>query len=686
MPVLNDILLLGKSIFLSYALIRRLESAVPTLFQISNDIILYFSSTGVETFGNDNPPESIYCTHASTTWCLTRFSWCRNTQRRGVSAGGWGDGVVDRPEPRVTFAWRVTSIRMVCEMTPGVSPGWLEWLKQSYSTDAFILDGQWRRGEIGALLTQLRLDVVRGMEVCDKYGPCPRTVLMIVLSESNPAAHIPRSFPGSAYTPFPSSSPTSPEASHLVKIQLAAKLFVHAVVQNRQNRYFQFLEPTMSCSKHLSVKILEPWVDDETIYLDPYFRARSRLAWEILYSLLFMRPLQTNERLPTGYPTSDSPVTQPSSSLFSVEEKTTCTTSKLPKREIQRCMQSLSIPTSFLLREVARAILDMTLVDQREVFIRLETHSMAGDMCTCLLDEYPDPFTGPDGLHLKQAAGWIFAHFVLARLQIADDRHPLVCFDITGRPVDVVMRHTVDDTAEPQGHPRSSIPPNRIRFVEGTLAHFLEESAQAMKAFPPTTVYWRPTPGCSSIELPGIDALVRTGTNNLWVVHTTTSPTIGLRCELSYYNHKHPVEIFGGAARNLSTNENSERQYLTQVGVRTVKALRSLRAVMDAVYATAGRCPGGEVEGSTRSGGSGSESTGLPNPPIPRVRFMAVFPYAEDPMPLGFPGWMRENFDKLVPPTDGISRDVETLSFDFDFGSVQAEHVLSLMTREGENQ
>ena len=138
---------------MAYILIRRLEDALPTVFQFSNDSLVYFSSTGVQTFTfNSDYERPVICDLARTggVWCLVRFSWFGK-----AFAGGERCGVVDDPRKMTAFSWRrmdsrVLSTGVVFTITQGVSPGHREWIKDE-KTMLCIVD-PWKKKEMGALL------------------------------------------------------------------------------------------------------------------------------------------------------------------------------------------------------------------------------------------------------------------------------------------------------------------------------------------------------------------------------------------------------------------------------------------------------------------------------------------------------------------------------------------------------
>lgn len=210
--------------------------------------------------------------------------------------------------------------------------------------------------------TQLGLDVDSGLEIFDKYGPCPRTILTILLSE-----------PASTTTaPQPSCLLTSVESSHVAKIHLGTKLLVQSVLTVPSARHLTFLRSEgVECRVNVDdkIKILDPTASDERIDWDPDFRAASRLAWEVLYSILFVRPGRRAREHPLPSNCYDSRATTEK------KEQTAGETREGDRLELQRGVDTFFIPTPFLIQALARAILDESPANQREFFLRVRDDS-----------------------------------------------------------------------------------------------------------------------------------------------------------------------------------------------------------------------------------------------------------------------------------------------------------------------
>ncbi|RDB29134.1 hypothetical protein Hypma_016026 [Hypsizygus marmoreus] len=156
---------IGKTVFLIYLLIERLQRKQPTALQTGNAEFLLFDKDGVRQF--------------STT--------ARNHQE--IPPDAWALSAcidpIDAYKPCEAF---LESKAFVVHATSPRSSNWKHWKKQS-SARIYVMD-VWPKGEMEALLSLLKLDVSDGIRLARKWGPCTKTVLDILSNTMTEERHI----------------------------------------------------------------------------------------------------------------------------------------------------------------------------------------------------------------------------------------------------------------------------------------------------------------------------------------------------------------------------------------------------------------------------------------------------------------------------------------------------------------
>ncbi|KAI0762234.1 hypothetical protein C8Q74DRAFT_1288967 [Fomes fomentarius] len=145
---------IGKSIFLIYLLIYRLERCLPTAIDLTGYNFILFSAGGVTVH---NPKRD--------SWCLTEDCWALSDSNACVS------------QPCQAFR---SSRARVIQTTPPQPHRWKEWRKQM-SASVAIADLP-TLFEIAAVAKEDGLSPVDAIATARKWGPCIRGVLSILYS------------------------------------------------------------------------------------------------------------------------------------------------------------------------------------------------------------------------------------------------------------------------------------------------------------------------------------------------------------------------------------------------------------------------------------------------------------------------------------------------------------------------
>ncbi|KAF8330992.1 hypothetical protein F5887DRAFT_895307, partial [Amanita rubescens] len=141
---------IGKTLFLFYVLARRLHERSPVAFQIDRHKYALFSQHGVTLHS------TTYSFVPEGTWALSDS----NTSRRCLCT-----------------AFQHPFFHVIHTSSP-TSSHWKGWVKE-LGARRYIMD-VWSSRELQTLLTLCDLNLRKGMDLFEKYGPSPRMIIQIL--------------------------------------------------------------------------------------------------------------------------------------------------------------------------------------------------------------------------------------------------------------------------------------------------------------------------------------------------------------------------------------------------------------------------------------------------------------------------------------------------------------------------
>ncbi|KIM47251.1 hypothetical protein M413DRAFT_23478 [Hebeloma cylindrosporum] len=144
---------IGKTMFLLYLLVRRLQERQPVALQIDADKFALFDERGISLHSASD---------SGSSFAIPGGAWA-------LSDAGYGDG-----SPCIAF--KSGGTHLVHTSFPD-SKRW-KWVK-GLSALRYIMD-VWSLDEIRTLLTLCNLDVQRGVTLFEKYGPVPRIIINLL--------------------------------------------------------------------------------------------------------------------------------------------------------------------------------------------------------------------------------------------------------------------------------------------------------------------------------------------------------------------------------------------------------------------------------------------------------------------------------------------------------------------------
>ncbi|KAI0695710.1 hypothetical protein BC835DRAFT_1519787 [Cytidiella melzeri] len=149
---------IGKSSFLAYVLVHRLQHKLPTAVERAGSGFVLFSDEGVDMFEASEKPR------IENLWALSDST----------------------PETVIPCVALRDSRAVLIQATSPAQHRWKEWKKQTCAF-LYIMD-VWTTDEIRAVLVKLKLNDAHGVEIMNKYGPCARTVVLLVKRPSEEAS------------------------------------------------------------------------------------------------------------------------------------------------------------------------------------------------------------------------------------------------------------------------------------------------------------------------------------------------------------------------------------------------------------------------------------------------------------------------------------------------------------------
>ncbi|KIJ08878.1 hypothetical protein PAXINDRAFT_158031 [Paxillus involutus ATCC 200175] len=155
---------IGKSLFLIYALVERLQKRQPTAYQYHDDRYFLFTETGVtsQPANHDLPLDT---SHGGThIWALS------DSNARTI-------------QPASAFI--TLGVRTVQAASPN-RQRWKEWTKQA-KAGLYVMD-VWQQEELAALATILECDTDHILHLAAQWGSSPRTLLNLSYSKQNEEA------------------------------------------------------------------------------------------------------------------------------------------------------------------------------------------------------------------------------------------------------------------------------------------------------------------------------------------------------------------------------------------------------------------------------------------------------------------------------------------------------------------
>ncbi|KAI0807000.1 hypothetical protein C8Q74DRAFT_1187716, partial [Fomes fomentarius] len=152
---------LGKSTFLMYLLLHRLQHCLPTAIQFTKDVFILFDANGAtlhNTAALPSPP------------CLIEKCWALS------------DSNADAVRPCGAF---LNSEARIIQTTSPLHGRWKEWHKQRRGEIVFVALPTLL--EIAAIAHSHGLDPAAAVAMARKWGPCTRTVLDILVTGAKQA-------------------------------------------------------------------------------------------------------------------------------------------------------------------------------------------------------------------------------------------------------------------------------------------------------------------------------------------------------------------------------------------------------------------------------------------------------------------------------------------------------------------